>query len=350
MTEAGKSGWSADPGETRGVPAPVRSRSWLQLPEETGVIVALIVMIAVIGLAKPRFLNPINLFTVLGNTTFQGMLSLGMVFLLAIREIDLSVGWMFNFSAVIAALLMVAGLDPWIAMAAGVAFGALLGLVNGLLAITLRLPSIIVTLGTFSMFEGLALVTNNGRAINPPNPTTSFFTLVSAKIFGVVPVVAIVFVALTVILHFVLHRTRFGYRVQAVGSNPEAALLAGIPNALVRLQTLVLMGAIAGLSGSLYVGFRGAIDPQEGSDFVLTVIAAVIIGGTPLSGGYGTVFGAMVGMLIIQVISSGIIFFGIDATWSTFVTGAVIIIAVVLDQIVKYHRLRRAAAQRLPDR
>jgi ribose transport system permease protein len=349
MTETEKSRWNAHPREAVGVPTPARARPWLHLPEETGVIAALVVMIAVIGLAKPRFLNPINLFTVLGNTTFQGMLSLGMVFLLAIREIDLSVGWMFNFSAVIAALLMVAGLDPWIAMVAGVAFGALLGLVNGLLAITLRLPSIIVTLGTFSMFEGLALVSNNGRAINPPNTTTSFFTLVSAKILGVVPVVAIVFVALTVILHFVLHRTRFGYRVQAVGSNPEAALLAGIPNALVRLQTLVLMGAIAGLSGSLYVGFRGAIDPQEGSDFVLTVIAAVIIGGTPLSGGYGTVFGAMVGMLIIQVIASGIIFFGIDATWSTFVTGAVIIVAVVLDQIVKYHRLRRAAAQRFLD-
>lgn len=349
MTETEKSRWNAAALEALGAPTSVRARPWLQLPEETGVIVALIVMIAVIGLAKPRFLNPINLFTVLGNTTFQGMLSLGMVFLLAIREIDLSVGWMFNFSAVIAALLMVGGLNPWIAMVAGVAFGALLGLVNGLLAITLRLPSIIVTLGTFSMFEGLALVTNNGRAINPPNPTTSFFTLVSAKILGVVPVVAIVFVALTVILHFILHRTRFGYRVQAVGSNPEAALLAGIPNALVRLQTLVLMGAIAGLSGSLYVGFRGAIDPQEGSDFVLTVIAAVIIGGTPLSGGYGTVFGAMVGMLIIQVISSGIIFFGIDATWSTFVTGAVIIVAVVLDQIVKYHRSRRVAAQRFLD-
>src|SRR6185437_2606764 len=143
----------------------------------------------------------------------------------------------------------------------------------------------------------------------------------SAKIFGVVPIVAIVFVSLAVILHFALHHTRFGYRVQAVGSNPDAALLAGIPNALVRLQTLVLMGAIA----------------------------AVIIGGTPLSGGYGTVFGAMVGMLIIQAIASGIIFFGIDATWSTFVTGAVIIVAVVLDQVVKYHRLRRAAAQRFLD-
>jgi ribose transport system permease protein len=314
-----------------------------RLPEETGVVVALIVMMAVIGFAKPRFLNPINLFTILGNTTFQGMLSLGMVFLLAIREIDLSVGWIFNFSAVVAALLMVAGLDPWLAMLAGIGFGALLGLVNGLLVTALRLPSIIITLGTFSMFEGLSLVSNNGRAINPPNPTTSFFTLISAKVLGVVPVVALVFVALTIVLHFVLHRTRFGYRVQAVGSNPDAALLAGIPNGLVRLGTLVLMGAIAGLSGSMYVGFRGAIDPQEGSDFVLTVIAAVIIGGTPLSGGSGTVFGAMVGMLIIQVIASGIIFFGIDTTWSTFVTGAVIIVAVVLDQTVKHQRMRSAA-------
>ncbi len=346
MTEIDRLGQESSAEKAADAMAARPTRARWRLPEETGVLVALIVMIAVIGLAKPRFLNPINLFTVLGNTTFQGMLSLGMVYLLAIREIDLSVGWMFNFSAVVAALLMVAGLNPWLAMIAGVAFGALLGLVNGLLAVTLRLPSIIVTLGTFSMFEGLSLVSNNGRAINPPDPTTSYFTLISAKIFGVVPIVAIVFVLLTIVLHFVLHRTRFGYRVQAVGSNPEAALLAGIPNSLVRLQALVLMGAIAGLSGSLYVGFRGAIDPQEGSDFVLTVIAAVIIGGTPLSGGSGTVFGALIGTLIIQVIASGIIFFGIDATWSTFVTGAVIIIAVVLDQIVRYHRQRRATAQR----
>ena len=154
---------------------------------------------------------------------------------------------------------------------------------------------------------------------------------------------AAVFVLLAVVMHFVLHRTRFGYRVQAVGSNPEAAELAGISNAAVRLQTLVLMGAICGLSGAMYVGFRGAIDPNEGSDFVLAVIAAVIIGGTPLSGGAGTVIGAVIGMLIIQVISSGLIFFGIDATWSTFVTGAVIVLAVSLDQLVKYQRSRRAA-------
>jgi ribose/xylose/arabinose/galactoside ABC-type transport system permease subunit len=92
----------------------------------------------------------------------------------------------------------------------------------------------------------------------------------------------------------------------------------------------------------MYVGFRGAIDPNEGSDFALVVIAAVIIGGTPLSGGSGTILGAVVGMLIIQVISSGLIFFGIEATWSTFVTGAAIVMAVSLDQLIKYQRARRA--------
>ena len=332
--------------EAAEVPA-LRRRSF-RLPEEIGVIVALLVMIVVIGVARPRFLNPINLLTILGNTTFEGMLSLGMVFLLAIREIDLSVGWMFNFSAVVAALMMVAGFNPWLAALAGVGFGAVLGLVNGVLAIGLGLPSIIVTLGTYSMFEGLSLVANQGRAVFPTDQSSSFFASPSLamKIFRVVPVVGILFVALAIVLHVVLHRTRFGYRVQAVGSNPEAARFAGIPIALVRVQTLVLMGAICGLSGATYVGFRGAIDPQEGADFALIVIAAVIIGGTPLSGGWGTVIGAVVGMLIIQVISSGIIFFGIDATWSTFVTGAVIVLAVALDQIVKRQRERAVSWNR----
>jgi ribose transport system permease protein len=314
----------------------------LGLPEEVGVVAALVVLIVIIGLARPRFLNPLNLLTILGNTTFEGMLSLGMVFLLAIREIDLSVGWMFNFSAVVSALLMVAGVNPWIATAGGVCFGALLGLINGILAAGLRLPTIIITLGTYSMFQGLSLVVNQGRAVVPTDYSSSFFTFIAARIFNIVPLVAILFVALAVVLHVVLRCTRFGYRVQAVGSNPEAAHLAGIPLWLVRTQALVLMGAISGLSGSLYVGFRGAIDPNEGSDFALIVIAAVIIGGTPLSGGSGTVIGAVIGMLIIQVISSGIIFFGIDATWSTFVTGAVIVIAVALDQLVKHQRRRRA--------
>ena len=239
------------------VPSPRPRRDRFRIPEEVGVIVALLVMVAIIGLSRPRFLNPVNLFSLLSNSTFLGMLAVGMVFLLAIREIDLSVGWIFNFSAVFSAVMMVAGVDPWLAASAGVIFGAGLGLVNGVIAVGLRLPAIIVTLGTYSMFQGLSLVMNQGRAIVPSDTSSSFFTFFKLRLFGVVPVAGIVFVALAVALHLLLHRTRFGYRVQAVGSNPEAARLAGIPTGLLRLQTLVLMGAICGLAttGSSLAGF-----------------------------------------------------------------------------------------------
>ncbi len=324
-------------------PSPSTARRRFQLPDEIGVIGALLAMVIVIGIARPEFLNPLNLLRLFGNTAFYGMIALAMVFLLAIREIDLSVGWMFNFSAVITATLMVNGIDPWLAAGGGVVFGALLGLFNGTLAVGLNLPNIIVTLGTFSMFRGLALVVNQSRAVVPPDEvmTSSFFTFATTRLFGAIPMVAVVFLIMAIALHLVLHRTRYGYRVQAIGSNPEAARLAGIPVPWVRLQTIILIGAVCGLSGALFVGFRGAIDPTSGQDFALTVIAAAIIGGTPLSGGWGTVIGAVIGVLIIAVISSGIIFFGIDQTWSTFVTGAVTVLAVVLDQVIKRQRSKR---------
>ncbi len=329
-------------GSEKSTASPIPRRKF-RLPDEIGVIGALVVMIVFIGLARPEFLNPLNLLRLFGNTAFYGMIALAMVFLLAIREIDLSVGWMFNFSAVIAATMMVNGVNPWLAALGGIVFGGLLGLFNGMLAVGLNLPNIIVTLGTYSMFRGLSLVVNQSRAVVPPDEATasSFFSFATTRLFGSIPMVAVIFLVMAIVLHLVLHRTRFGYRVQAIGSNPEAARLAGIPVSQVRLQTLILIGAICGLSGSLFVGFRGAIDPSSGQDFALTVVAAAIIGGTPLSGGWGTVIGAVIGVVIIAVISSGIIFFGIDATWSTFVTGAVTVLAVVLDQVIKRQRSKR---------
>jgi ribose transport system permease protein len=142
-------------------------------------------------------------------------------------------------------------------------------------------------------------------------------------------------------MHILLHRTRFGYRVQAMGSNPDAARLAGVPVDRTRIAVMVLMGLIAGLAGVIFLGFRGAIDPTSGDAFLLPVVAAVIIGGTPLSGGRGSIIGAVLGALIIQVIQSGILFLGIDAKWSIFVTGAVIVIAVAIDQLVRRQRTRR---------
>jgi ribose/xylose/arabinose/galactoside ABC-type transport system permease subunit len=315
-------------------------RARIGLPDETGVVVALLVLIALIGVLRPVFFQPSTLFQQLAGAAFVGILALGMVFVVAIRDIDLSIGWMFNFSAVIAAKAMAFGLDPWLAAAIGVAFGALLGSVNGVLSIVLRIPVIIITLGTLSAFRGLSLVVNESRAVIPPDKTGTFFALWDIKLFGIIPSVAVAFVVLAVFLHFLLHRTRFGYRVQAMGSNPDAARLAGIPTDRTRLAVLMLMGAICGLAGVIFLGFREAIDPVTGGEYLLPVVAAVIIGGTPLSGGRGTVLGAVLGALIIQVITTGILFLGVDIKWSTFVTGAVIIIAVALDQLVRRRRAR----------
>jgi ribose transport system permease protein len=312
-----------------------------RLPDETGVIVALIVLVLIVGLQAPNFFLPATLFQQLSGAAFIGMLALGMVFVVVIRDIDLSVGWMFNFSAVIAAKAMVAGVDPWLAAGIGIAFGACLGLVNGLLAVWLRIPVIIITLGTLSAYRGLSLVVNESRAVVPTDKSSSFFALFDIKLFDLVPFVAILFLALAVVMHLLLHHTRFGYRAQALGSNPEAARLGGIPVDRTRILVLVLMGAVSGLAGAAFLGFREAIDPVTGGDYLLPVVAAVIIGGTALSGGRGTILGAVIGALIIQVITTGILFLGVDVKWSTFVTGAVIIVAVAIDQLVRRQRERR---------
>jgi ribose transport system permease protein len=162
-----------------------------RLPEETGVIVALVVLEAFVGILRPNFLTPNTLFQQLAGAAFIGMLALGMVFVVAIRDIDLSVGWMFNFAAVIGAKTMVAGLDPWLGALVAIGFGALLGLVNGVLTTRLRIPVIIITLGTLSAFRGLSLVVNESRAVIPPDKTGTFFALFHVKLFGLIPAVAL---------------------------------------------------------------------------------------------------------------------------------------------------------------
>jgi ribose transport system permease protein len=318
-------------------------RSWRsRIPEETGVIVALIALIAFIGWRNELFLQPKSLLQLVNNSAFFGMLAVGMVFVVVIRDIDLSIGWMFTFAAVVAGKLMVAGLEPFLAAICGIAFGGLLGLVNGVLSVAMRIPVIIITLGTMWAYRGLALVVSESKPVLAPDKEAPFFELWDVKLLDIIPMVAVAFIALAIAMHVLLQRTRFGFRVQAMGSNPDAARLAGIPVDRTRILVMVLMGATAGLAGVIFFGYRGAIDMSAGDTYLLPVVAAVIIGGTPLSGGRGTILGAVLGAIIIQAIQSGIVFLGIDAKWSIFVTGAAILIAVAVDQLVRRQRTRRA--------
>jgi len=324
-----------------------RPKRSFRLPAEFGPLVGLIILLAIVGFAQPGFLNQANLLSLLETAAYPGMLAIGMVFLLAIREIDLSVGWMFHLAAFLTALLLAAGVNPWLAALAGVLLGAGLGLVNGLLVAALRLPAILVTLGTFAMFRGLAAVAANMQGAMAPaaagaSRSGEFSAIVSGNLFDVVPKTVIVFIVLALVMQVVLHRSRFGYRVQAVGSNPQAAIYAGIPTGRVRLQTLVLMGMLAGFAGVMSLGLHAAADPEQASNFALIAIAAAIIGGTPLAGGRGTAIGAVIGMMIVQAILTGVSLFGIDAVWNPLVIGAVLMLALALDRLLKLLRSRRA--------
>ena len=170
-----------------------RPKRSLRLPVELGPLVGLVVLVAIIGFARPGFLDQANLLSVLESAAYPGMLAIGMVFVLALREIDLSVGWMFHLTALLTAFLLSAGINPWLAAFAGVLLGAGLGLVNGLLVVALRLPVIVVTLGTLAMFRGLAAVAVKMQSTAPANPSGELFEIVHGKLFGVVPTAVFVF-------------------------------------------------------------------------------------------------------------------------------------------------------------
>jgi ribose transport system permease protein len=302
--------------------------------EELGVLVVLVLMVVTIGALRPNFLSPPSIANLTQQVPLYGVMALGMVFLLSMREIDLSVGAIFGVCIVTAALLMQGGIDPWLSAAAGVGTGCILGLVNGALANGLRIPTIIVTLGTLSAFRGIALVISDGRSIGRLPRDSSFFQILGGQVLGV-PVAFWVFGALTIVLTVIYRSSRFGLVVRAIGSNGRAAELSGIRIARTRLIALLLMGALCGIAGMLTLAFFQSGDSSLGTGYELLVIASAVIGGTGLSGGRGSVPGAFLGAIVLGVISSGLLQFGITANWTTFATGTVIIAAVALDYFVR---------------
>ena len=314
-----------------------------KLPEEASVIFALLLLIAIVGTLRPIFLKPENLLNLAASYAISALLAGCIVYLLSMGEIDLSFGWILNLSAVIAGVSMIVGVPVWIAIIIGIIAGGVMGAINGVLTVVMRLPLIIVTLGTASVYQGISLITNKSGSVVPTDEkitTNIFFRALGGDIETPIPIILIFVVLAFVVLHLVLHKTRFGYRILAIGSNPEAARLAGIPIKQTKILVCALMGFVSGIGGVLFLGFRGAVDPTTGANLLLPVVAAAIIGGTALSGGAGTVWGSLYGALIVGVIGVGVVFLGIDAVWSTLVTGLVILFAIGVDQIVRVRKNR----------
>ena len=308
--------------------------------ESNSVLIATLALILFIGVLHPNFLAWGQLKEIAQNAAYVGIIAGGMAFLISMREIDLSVGSMFGLSLIISALFIQHGMDPWLAALLGILLGCGMGLLNAVLVQFIGIPAIVATLATLSMFRGLSQALSDGEQVTGLPAKDSFFTFVGGDFAGL-PVSVWVLILTAIGLTAVLRFTPYGYRVRSIGSNPDAATFSGISIPRVRVQTLVLVGGLSGLSGMLGLAFFVSGDPNIGSGFELQAIAAAVIGGTPLRGGSATVVGAVLGSILLSAVNSGLAYFNVPVNWSSFATGAVILAAVALDSLIRGRRRHR---------
>ena len=305
--------------------------------DELGVICALLALGALLTiLVGDKFLTLTNFIAVSRQASWVGIMAVGMVFVISMGDIDLSVGSMLMLSSVTMAILVRDGQSILLAVVAGVLVATACGFVNGVLSVILRIPTIIVTLGTLSLYRGLGLVITDSSPVSGYDLKVWFFEVVGGRdpIFGVW--ISVWVMLLVGIVGWILfNHTPFGRRVQAIGSNLQAARFSGVRIPRYRILVMTLMGFIVGVAAVTVLAFNRNGSPTVGQGTELSVIAATIIGGTALTGGSGSVLGAVLGAVIITLIANGLALLRVDPAWSVAVTGVVIIVAVTLDYLIK---------------
>jgi ribose transport system permease protein len=307
-------------------------------------LVLLLIIIVFATLAPNNFANLSNARQIVQNASILAILGVGMTFVIITSGIDLSIGSVMVFSGVIGAKVMLAvGGDGWstamIGIVVSVLTGLVWGLVNGLLIAKAKIPPLIVTLGSLGMALGLAQILTKGVDIRTV-PQVMQNEIGYGNVFGQVPVLSIIALVVVAIGMVVLHTTRFGRYTYAVGSNEESARRVGVRVDAHLIKVYGISGLLAGLAGILSLAQFGTTAIAGQSQTNLNVIAAVVIGGTSLFGGFGTIFGTVVGLFIPAVLQNGFVIVGIQPFWQQVAVGAVLIIAVYVDQV------RRASAAR----
>lgn len=301
--------------------------------QSTWVFLAAVVAAVSLSLITDTFATPQNIFNVTRNFAFVAIVALGMTVVIISGGIDLSVGSVLCLGAMVQAICMNAGHGFFPSAVVALAASALVGFVNGALIAWLRIPSFVVTLGTLSIARSAAMVLSDNRMIFEFGPDQQLlFDLGGGATFGVPhPVVALVVLAL--MTGFLLRMTPWGTHVFAVGSNERAAVLTGVRVPALKISVHVFASTIAGLAGILEAGWLGGVTTNLGQSMELTVIAATVIGGANLLGGSGTIFGAIVGAALIEVIRNSLILLGISTFWQGAFVGLFIVLAVAVDRI-----------------
>ncbi len=300
-------------------------------------IIAVVVLLGAFRVWVPRFLTTDNLLDLAQQISVNAILAFGMTLVILIGGIDLSVGAIVALVGTVTVwLLPRAGVVP--SVAAGLGVAAVCGAVNGVFAARTAMPPFIITLATMQIARGTALRFNEGRPISVPDSARGFLLVGNERLFGVVPLPVLLMAAAFAASWVLLHRTRFGQHLYAIGGNREAARLVGIPLARHETAVYVLCSLFAGLSGLIHASQLYAAEPGSGQGFELNAIAAVVVGGTSFTGGIGSVPGTLLGAVIIGILDKGLNQAGVHFSLQSIVKGSVILAAVYFDV-----RRRRAA-------
>ncbi len=311
----------------------------IDILKKYGIVFVLILMVIGISLLSPRFLTPNNIFNVLTQSAIFGIMALGMTLIITSKGIDLSVGSVLALTGVVAASLGQSALATSkyfpglgemplvVPVVAALLLGALLGSINGSLISFTGIPPFIATLGMMTIARGFALIYTGGSPISNLTPA---FTRLGGRI-GVVPIPVIIYAIAVVVTWILLNNTQFGKNVYAIGGNVKAAEVSGVNVKKNLIMIYAYGGMLAGLAAVVFAGRVGSVHPGAATGYELTAIAATTIGGTSHAGGIGTIWGAVVGALVLGVMRNGLTLLGVHAYWQQIVEGMIIIVAVIID-------------------
>jgi ribose/xylose/arabinose/galactoside ABC-type transport system permease subunit len=306
---------------------------------EFGIFAFLLAMSLAIGFARPTFFATGNLLAMGRQMAELTIMGVAMTFLITAQELDLSVGSIYGLCSITMALIAQKfGLNLWLSLALVLALAALLGIVNGLITTRGRIPAFVVTLGMLYILRGIALVESPWPISGLENP--SFFAALDGKI-GSIPVQIFWMLAFVVVGSLVLRRTTFGYHVRATGSNQAAAELSGIQVKRIKVTAFVLTALSAGFAGAMSFAHLGSASPLAGTGYELNVIAAVVIGGTALFGGQGTVIGTFLGAALLTIMRNGLVQLGGEGRLQDAFLGGIIIIAVLIHTHLSLRRITK---------
>lgn len=311
----------------------------IALIQKYGIILVLLFLIIGISIAEPKFLSSTNIFNVLTQSSIYGIMALGMTLVITSKGIDLSVGSILAFSGVVAASLAqvstattlyypgMGQMPVIVPIIAAVAIGALLGGINGGLIAYTGIPAFIATLGMMTIARGFALIYTGGKPVSQFTPGMMF---IGSKVASI-PVPVIVYLIMIIITWILLGYTSFGKNIYAIGGNIKAAEISGVNVKRNLVFIYGFMGVCCAVAAIVFAGRVGSVHPGAATGYELTAIAATTIGGTSHYGGIGTIWGAVVGALVLGVLRNGLTLLGIHAYWQQIIEGVIIIVAVIID-------------------